>query len=169
MQDDPIAFFLTWTCYGTWMPGDDRGWTKWHCGDQVPQPRLADWCRGQMVDSAVLLLPEQRTMIESVVREHCEKRCWYLHAVNCRTNHCHVVVTAPNYDGEQVRDQLKSWGKRRMKERECQLGVAEECVRDRWWTRKGSVRYLFDEDSLSAATTYASEAQDVGGSSANSL
>ncbi|WP_238388603.1 transposase [Roseimaritima ulvae] len=120
-----------------------------------------------MVESAVFLDLEQRQIVESVVREHCEIRRWTLHAVNCRTNHCHVVVSAPNYDGEQVRDQLKSWGKRRLKKRERQLGVSEEILREHWWTRKGSVRYLFDDDSLVAATEYALDAQDVGGSKAN--
>ena len=37
-------------------------------------------------------------------------------------------------------------------------------VREQWWTRKGSVRYLFDEDSLEAAIRYTLEAQDEGGS-----
>jgi hypothetical protein len=22
---DPLAYFLTWTTYGTWLPGDERG------------------------------------------------------------------------------------------------------------------------------------------------
>ena len=167
MHDDPIAFFITWTCYGTWMPGDDRSWTKWHRGDQVPQPLLADWCRDQMSESAIVLDAEQRVIVEAAVREHCEKRHWTLHVVNCRTNHCHVVVSAPTYDGEQVRDQLKSCGKRRLKGRERRLGVIEECLREHWWTRKGSVRCLFNDDSLAAATAYALEAQDAGGSKAN--
>lgn len=167
MQDDPIVFFITWTCYGTWMPGDDRGWTKWHRGDQVPQPLLADWCRDQMNESAIVLDLEQRRIVETVVIEHCRKRLWKLHAVNCRTNHCHVVVTAPNFGGEQVRDQLKSWGTRRLKDRERHSGVAEEAIRTCWWTRKGSVRYLFDDDSLASATEYALEGQNAGGSKAN--
>ena len=166
MKDDPIAFFITWTCYGTWMPGDERGWTKWHRGDHVPQPRLAEWCRDQMIESAIQLDAEQRRSVESVVGEHCEKRQWILHAVNCRTNHCHVVVTAASCDGELVRDQLKSWGKRRLKEREQKLGATGSCLREHWWTRKGSVKYLFDEDSLAAAIEYTLEAQDAGGSKA---
>ena len=27
-MDDPLAFFLTWTTYGTWLPGDERGWSR---------------------------------------------------------------------------------------------------------------------------------------------
>ena len=116
MHDDPIAYFITWTCYGTYLPGDERGWTKWHKGDQLPQPLLEDWCRDQMSETAVLLDHTQRDIVNQVVRDNCEIRGWTLPAVNCRSNHCHVVVTAVNDDGEQVRDQFKSWATRRLKE-----------------------------------------------------
>ena len=23
--DEPMAYFITWTTYGTWLPGDERG------------------------------------------------------------------------------------------------------------------------------------------------
>ncbi len=164
MNDVPIAFFITWTCYGTWLPGDERGWTKWHAGDRDAQPLLANWCKEQMNERPVELNAEQRQLVENVIREHCTKREWTLHAVNCRSNHCHVVVSAPNYDGETVRDQLKSWGTRRLKQQEREQGVNESELREQWWTRKGSVRWLDDEDSLEAAILYTRDAQELGGS-----
>ena len=27
-MDEPLAYFLTWTTYGTWLPGDGRGWVE---------------------------------------------------------------------------------------------------------------------------------------------
>jgi hypothetical protein len=90
-----------------------------------------------------------------------------LHAVNCRSNHCHVVVTAVDCDGEQVRDQFKSWATRRLKEHRCAQADLAEDVREHWWTRKGSVRKLFDEESLEAAIVYTIEAQETGGSKAD--
>lgn len=27
-MDDPLALFLTWTTYGSWLPGDERGWVE---------------------------------------------------------------------------------------------------------------------------------------------
>ena len=167
MQDDPIAYFITWTCYGTYLPGDQRGWTQWHKGDQLPQPLLEEWCRDRMSEVAVLLDQTQRDIVNLVVRDHCEIRDWTLPAVNCRSNHCHVVVTAINYDGEQVRDQFKSWAKRRLKEHQHAQENFGGSVREHWWTRKGSVRKLFDDDSLEAAILYTNEAQDIGGSKAN--
>ena len=168
MHSDPIAFFITWTCYGTWIPGDGRGWTKWQKGDHVPQPLLADWCRERMTDTPVLLNEQQRWIINGVVEEHCQIRTWHLHAVNCRSNHCHVVASAFDYDGEQVRDQFKSWGKRRLKEHQHRIASVEP-ERELWWTRKGSVRYIFEDESLEAAIKYVLEAQDSGGSKCESL
>lgn len=123
----------------------------------------------------------QREIMEATIREHCAIRGWRLHVVNCRSNHCHCVVTASNHDGEQVRDQLKSWCTRQLKEAERRKppgalphnddrpdGSRRACtVRNHWWTAKGSVRHLYDDESLAAAIIYTVEAQDVGGSHAN--
>jgi hypothetical protein len=38
----PIAFFLTWSTYGTWLPGDDRGWVEYCHGFQLPDPILGN-------------------------------------------------------------------------------------------------------------------------------
>ena len=35
-SDYPLAWFITWTTYGTWLPGDDRGWTERGKGSQLP-------------------------------------------------------------------------------------------------------------------------------------
>ena len=164
MNEQPLGFFITWTCYGTWLPGDDRGWARWQKGDQVPQPLLVDWCKEQMTETPLVLNSAQREIVSAIVKDHCTKRGWTLHEVNCCSNHCHVVVTAPNCGGELVRDQLKAWGTRKLKENDRSQGVAGEAVRDNWWTRKGSVRHLNDHESLEAAVIYVRDAQDVGGS-----
>ncbi len=31
-MDDPIGYFLTWVTYGTWLPGDARGWVEYRHG-----------------------------------------------------------------------------------------------------------------------------------------
>jgi len=166
MQDEPFAYFLTWTCYGTHLPGANSGWTKWHKGDRLPEPQLEDWCRDRMTESAVTLTSLQRRIVEQVIRDHCKRRSWTLHAANCRSNHCHVVVTATGYAGDQVRNQFKSWTTRGLKEDELLQRSPPKRLRERWWTRQGSVRHLFDEQSLEAAVIYTLDSQDQGGSKA---
>jgi REP element-mobilizing transposase RayT len=164
MFSDPVTYFITWTCYGTWLPGDDRGWTKWRKGQEIAQPLLADWCREHLVEKPVLLNAEQRVIVNDTILKHCQLKVWKLHAVNCRSNHCHTVVTAMDHDGEQVRDQFKSWCARAMKAHQREHKTEDELVREHWWTRKGSVRYLFDEESLEASIRYTLESQESGGS-----
>ena len=161
---DELALFITWTCYGTHLPGDERGWTKWRKGDRVAQPLLEEWCRERMNEAAVLLDDTQREIVNQAVRDHCEHQGWELRAVNCRSNHCHVVAAAGVVDGEPVRDQLKAWATRRLREHERANLAPDEEVRQRWWTRRGSVHKIFDEESLDAAAIYTLEAQDHGGS-----
>jgi hypothetical protein len=102
--------------------------------------------------------------VNATIVTHCSLRDWQLHAVNCRTNHCHVVVTANGYNGETVRDQFKLWSTRQLKGDERSRADGGGQFRERWWTRKGSVRLLFDEESLRAAIEYTLQAQDSGGS-----
>ncbi len=91
---DPIAFFITWNTYGTWLPGDARGWVEYHHGWQLPAPALELECASRMTEDACRLTADQRSAVELQIAETCEHRGWHLHAVNCRSNHIHVVVTA---------------------------------------------------------------------------
>src|SRR5688500_14303497 len=97
---DVLAYHLTWTTYGTWLPGDQRGWVE----RGVPVIRDADPDREQaarerMAEAPVILTEAQRQIVEQTIRDHCRIRGWTLHALNVRTNHVHVVVTAER-DGE---------------------------------------------------------------------
>src|SRR4051812_15993222 len=106
-MNDSLCYFITWVTYGTWLPGDPRGWRKRGGGYQFPSLQLEDWCRRQMRGAAVLLAPHDRIAAENACRAHCEHREWTLLAVAARINHVHVVVisdTAPDV----TRDQLKA-------------------------------------------------------------
>jgi hypothetical protein len=32
----PLAYFITWGTYGTWLPGDQRGWVEYRRGWRLP-------------------------------------------------------------------------------------------------------------------------------------
>jgi REP element-mobilizing transposase RayT len=153
---EPLAFFVTWTTYGTWLPGDNRGWRRsGKPGAQAPNPFFAEMARSLMKETEFTLSPEDRLLVEVTIRQHCAIRRWALHAVNARTNHVHVVVTAPGYKPEKVRDQFKAWCTRRLKE----MGAG----RTRFWTEGGDCRQIDDEASLENAVVYVLEAQDRKG------
>jgi len=83
-----------------------------------------------------------------------------LHAVNCRTNHVHVVVTAPDRAIEIPREQFKAWCTRKLKERELlRRGDPRAALREKWWTERGWDEYIDDEDSLAEVMAYVLEGQ----------
>ncbi len=153
-SDDPIAFFSTWTVYGTHPQGHKCGWRQRRKGDQPPQPQLAQWHRERLKHDVILLSPEQRLIVEQECHRHCDHRGWHLWAVSGRSNHVHAVVTAAGYSGKAVRDQLKANCTRELRER-----WAAFCERP-VWTVGGDWKCINSEDGLEAVVEYVGEVQD---------
>jgi REP element-mobilizing transposase RayT len=154
-----VAIFSTWTTYGTWLPGDQRGWFRSGRGLQEgPDAMRRLEAALLMTESAFTLDQEQRRIVEKTVADHCAIRKWFLHAVNCRSNHVHVVVAAPDRKIEVPREQFKAWCTRRLKERE-RKQLTQGAVRENWWTERGWDEYIDDENALANVVTYVSDGQ----------
>lgn len=156
----PLGYLLTWTTYGTWLPGDNRGWVqKGTLGIQNPDPQREAQARAAMAEPAVVLTDDQRTLAEDTIRDHCRIRGWTLHAVNARTNHVHVVVTAER-DPEEIMDQFKAWCSRKLSDQAgLTKAVAKKAGRRHWFTEYGDKKRLEDEDALQNAIRYVLEGQ----------
>ena len=151
-MDEPIAFFLTWVTYGTWLPGDSRGWVEYRHGWQLPDPVRELEAAARMSEDACRLTDEQRSAVEAQIRETCQHRGWHLHAVNCRSNHVHAVISAGDTPPKKIRRDVKAWATRRLKEFEAE--------RENWWAERGSIRWIYNGDGLEAAITYVLDSQD---------
>ncbi|RPI58778.1 MAG: hypothetical protein EHM48_09775 [Planctomycetaceae bacterium] len=148
----PLAYFLTWTTYGTWLPGDERcsvnRLANWPGAERVPpHDGLKNYAVTQMNSPAFVLDENQRTIVQAVIKSHCEKRGWELLAVNCRTNHVHVVVKCGDIAAKIVRNQFKSYATRALRD----AGLTNQ---QQVWTKDGSDRMLWNERAVSAAVEY---------------
>jgi REP element-mobilizing transposase RayT len=152
-QPEPLAFFLTWTTYGSWMPGDARGWADDRGVIRAPNARLTRVATGLMRGPSVVLSFAQRDIIARVIHEHCKFRGWTLHAATCRTTHVHVVVTAAEHTPDGVLGSLKARCSR-------QLSQGADDGPRTWWTRGGSMRRTYDTRSLENVVMYVVECQD---------
>jgi hypothetical protein len=99
-------WLLTWTTYGTWLPGDprrsvtsvrevagpraehDRPGTAW----EGPLPRLYTAARAALKGPPVYLTAEQATVLLDQFRETAAYRSWLLCGVAIMANHAHLVV-----------------------------------------------------------------------------
>jgi REP element-mobilizing transposase RayT len=150
-MSEPLAYLLTWTTYGSWSQGESEGWVKkGEPGIQPGNARLQAIGKAAQVESSLQLTVEQRKIVEATIRAHCEIRGWTLHAINVRSNHVHVVVTADR-DPDEVMTQFKAWCTRRLTE--------TDPTRKRWWTKGGSTKWINDEAYLANGIRYVVDRQ----------
>ncbi len=144
-----LAYFLTWTTYGTWLPGDARRWVDKKGSAETPyrqgDPERVAVARRRMKQAAVCLDAASRQLVDAAIRETCRVKHWPLHALNVRSNHVHLVVTASGQSPERVMTCFKAWASRRLN---------PDAGRRRWWTRHGSTRYITNPASLARAVEY---------------
>jgi len=151
--ETPLAYLITFRCYGTWLHGDDRGSTD-RVRNIYKSPhieRSQRWERHNrrlLKHNPVTLNAHQRTSVEDAIRDTCKKRDWYLHALNVRTNHVHSVVSTRGKKSSIALNALKANATRQMRH------DGNWTETNSPWADKGSKRNLWNERSIAAAIDY---------------
>jgi REP element-mobilizing transposase RayT len=156
-MDTPLAYFITFTCYGTWLHGDERGSVDAEHntpGTPVlpsdPARRASE--RASLPEQPYTLDAPRRQLALEAICAIAQQKGWLLHAVHVRSNHVHIVVTAPG-SPERVMNDFKTSASRR-------LNKAYPFERDRIrWTRHGSTRYLWTSDAVAEKVEYVLDGQ----------
>jgi len=156
-MSEPLAYLLTWTCYGTWLHGDPRGSVDAEHNAPgaplaPPNPHRQAVRKTQMRCSAYRLSEAARRIVSNTIVDHSELRGWTLHAVSVRSNHVHVVVSC-DVPPTSAMSQLKAWATRRLREK------GHSGVDGLAWAEGGSRRYLWTRESLYRAVEYVGEYQ----------
>jgi REP element-mobilizing transposase RayT len=151
--DIPLAYLITFRCYGTWLHGDERGSTdRFHNIYKspfiAPNEKWHHHNKQNLKDIPVLLNAKQRRTVENAVRETCEKRKWILRAINVRTNHIHTVVSIGIKSPDIALNAFKANATRLMRENGCWQSVRSP------WADNGSKRHLWNEHSVGLAVDY---------------
>jgi len=101
-------WLISSTTYGTWLPGDERGFVS--TVENAPGPRvrhyqfgapydadmpnLRESARGLLKCSPILLDLAKAELIGPQFQETATYRNWEMHAFSIMTNHFHIVVSA---------------------------------------------------------------------------
>ena len=148
----PFAYFITFTCYGTWLHGEKSTSVDRYCN--IPgtdfityNPKRAEVIKTRMCEKPYLLDSLRRDIVLRAIQNVCAYRQWTLLAAHVRTNHVHVVVhgvIAP----EKIMETIKAYASRYLNK--------EKLDQDRTnrWTRHGSTRYLWKEEEIEATIQY---------------
>lgn len=155
----PLAYLITFRCYGTWLHGDDRG--SFRRNLKViqgvvripPRPGLKEAEAEQLRHNPMRLNKRQRFAVEKAVRDVCLHRKYFLRAVNVRSNHAHTVVSAMT-PPEPVLNAFKSYSTRALRK----LRLLDQQITP--WARHGSTIYLWKEQDVARAVAYVLLGQD---------
>jgi REP element-mobilizing transposase RayT len=150
--DTPLAFFISFRTYGTWLHGDKRGsidrfHNRYGSPYMPPNETWRTYNQQQLKTEPLILGSSQRKSVEAAIRETCKIRKWSLLAFNVRTNHVHTVVSSDR-DPELVLIALKANATRQL--RQDGLWPYEFSP----WARKGSKKRLWNERSVARAIDY---------------
>jgi REP element-mobilizing transposase RayT len=151
--DTPLAYFISFRCYGTWLHGDERGsidrFNNLYGTAKIPiNTHWNEISRSRLVHEPVKLNARRRRSVGKAIRETCQKRNWGLLALNVRTNHVHVVVAIGSRRPEVAITAFKANATRQMREdRIWDLPNSP-------WSQKGSNRYLWTEKHVADAVEY---------------
>jgi REP element-mobilizing transposase RayT len=156
--DIPLAYLITFRCYGTWLHGDERGsinrFRNQYKSSYLPPERHWMKTNNQRLKSEMVTLnASQRICAEEAIRETCKIRQWRLHAINVRTNHVHAVVSIGMRKPEIALNAFKANATRKMRENQCWQNEKSP------WADKGSQRYLWNERSIELAIDYVTNGQ----------
>ena len=151
--DTPLAYFISFLSYGTWLHGDRRGSIdRFHNRYRSPyMPKNDSWRnynRAQLKTKPFFLRAKHRRAIKEAIKETCNKRKWSLLALSVRSNHIHVVVVANGKKPELVLGAFKANATRQLREH----GLWRHPFTP--WTDGGSKRRLWNEQSIVEAIDY---------------
>jgi REP element-mobilizing transposase RayT len=145
----PLAYFITFTCYGAWLHGRDAGSvdnrhnefaTPW----LPPDPELEKRMHERLDQPPYLMDEPRRRLILSSIQEVCAYRGWRLLALHVRSNHVHAVVQSEAAP-ERIMNDFKSYASRALNQHKM-----DEEGRKRW-TRHGSTVYLWTVERVEDA------------------
>ena len=157
----PFALLVTWTYYGTWLPGDRRGYvsnTRRPSGgfDRKVNTPGVEYTRDNPTTRRLTLATQARPTVLLTVHlagvaadalaQAVVARGWHIRRAAVMSNHVHVLLNACPDDGEAVRRVLKGVS---------QAALSAAVGRPtRWWTAGGSDRYKHDDRAIAAADRY---------------
>lgn len=159
-------WLLTWHTYGTWLPGEVKGFVsavRDACDEQVihnipgttidaDSPHLAEWSRQQLKSPPIFLTRDQAKCFATQLFETVAFRNWKLFAFAVVPNHIHVVLgVLGDPEPEKLLGDIKSYGSRALNR------AFGKPPSETWWTESGSKRKLPNNTAILGAIRYVVE------------
>ena len=135
---------LTWTTYGSWLQGDQRGWVK---NGQIyrPDAELENANLQQMKTKSTILSKEQKLLAAQAITDEAAELKQKIFVLAVCSNHIHLVVQNINLPIGRVVSHYKN---------AVRLALQENGFASKLWTGGFDKRYCMNIQELDAKINY---------------
>ena len=138
------GYMVTWTTYGTWLPGDKRGYVRQ--GKIMPgDPKILKASQSLQKAATVTLDSEQKAIIRRAILQEAQKIGHTIEALAVCTNHIHLVAYPCEKPIESIVSRYKNVA---------MFALQKDGPVRRIWTRGFDKRFCFNEKSMKQRIEY---------------
>ncbi len=146
--------FITWTTYGTWLPGEPRGYGT-HGAKQTfrgDDQQLHQWAEDHLAGESIRLDTKGLKMVADVLRGlfAADQR---LIVAAVTPVHCHLVADIPRDDLSRLMNIVKG---------KSSHALGSIGLKGRTWSRRYHAQLLCDGDSVDNAIAYVRSHDEQG-------
>src|SRR4030067_3041236 len=86
-----IGYMVTWTTYGSWLPGEERDYVK--SGKTLPgNPKILKASQARQKSATVKLDVRQKAIVRQAILDEGERIGQTIEALEVCANHVHIVA-----------------------------------------------------------------------------
>jgi len=145
-----VGYLVTWTTYGSWLPGDERGYVK--DGQVLPgNLKVLERNKKRQKSPTVRLNAREKQIVHRVILAEAQKLGHQIDACVVFSNHVHLAAKAHSKSIEEVVGRYKSVTTR---------ALWQHGRKGRIWTKGFDKRFCFSEDELTQRIQYVNKHND---------
>ncbi|MGB2862984.1 MAG: transposase [Sedimentisphaerales bacterium] len=143
-EAEMTGYMVTWTTYGSWLPGDKRGYVrqgKIMSGD----PNILKASQSLQKSTTVTLDSDQKAIIRRAILREAERIGHTIEALAVCTNHIHLVARPSEESIDSIVSRYKNVA---------MFSICKDRPVRRIWTRGFDKRFCFNEKILNQRIEY---------------
>jgi REP element-mobilizing transposase RayT len=139
-----IGYMVTWTTYGSWLPGDERGYVR--CGETLDGDKeVLERSKGRQENDTVRLNKKEKEIVKDTIIKESEKIGQTVEGISVYSNHVHLLLRTNSESIESAVSRYKSVSTRAL------WGTGRK---GRIWTKRFYKSFCFDEESITREKKY---------------
>jgi len=139
-----LGYMITWTTYGTWLQGDERGYVK-NSRIYPANKALMQANRQLQLQGSVKLSKHQQRIVRQAISKEAVLQGQRIYALSVQSNHVHIVV---QYIPQPIYKIVAHYKKA------ARIALKAEGHNGKLWTRGYDKRFCFDEMTLNEKIKY---------------